>query len=77
MTPQCREWRIGPVLTKFVNALRPSALDTEGTGTYPDGLFAAALMRQAPVEAGGSLRSSYGQDYLAAQKLKEPPRTHS
>ncbi|WJH39839.1 hypothetical protein N7E02_24445 [Aliirhizobium terrae] len=65
------------MLIKFVNALRPAALDTEGTGTYPDGLFAAALMRQAQVETSGSLRSSYGQDYLAAQKFKEPPRTHS
>jgi hypothetical protein len=65
------------VLTKFVNALRPSALDTEGTGTYPDGLFAAALTRQAQVDVSGSLRSSYGQDYIAAQKLKEAPHTHS
>jgi hypothetical protein len=65
------------VLIKFVNALRPAALDTEGTGTYPDGLFAAALMRQAQVETSGSLRDSYGRDYVLAQKLKEAPRSHS
>jgi hypothetical protein len=65
------------VLSKFVNALRPSVIDVDGTGTYPDGLFAAAIARQADLDAGGSLRSSYGQDYLLAKKSDEPPRPHS
>lgn len=72
----CREWRNGPVLNIFVNALRPSIMDTEGTGTYPDGLVAAALVRQGQ-DGVGSLRSSYGQDYLVAKKLNEPTRNHS
>jgi hypothetical protein len=65
------------VITKIVNALRPSFSDAEGTGTYADGLFASALVRQGQVDIGSSLRSSYGQDYHTAQKLSEPPRAHS
>ncbi|AYD00855.1 hypothetical protein [Neorhizobium sp. NCHU2750] len=65
------------MLSKFVNALRPSLVDIDGTGTYPDGLFAAALARQADLDASGSLRASYGQDYQVARKSNEPPRPHS
>jgi hypothetical protein len=65
------------VLNKFVNALRPSAVDFEGTGTYADGLFAAVIARQADLDAGASLRASYGQDYLVAKKSNEPLRPHS
>lgn len=62
------------MLSKFVNALRPAVMDVEGTGTYPDGLFASALTRQADLDASGSLRSSYSQDYMAAKKSNQPPR---
>jgi hypothetical protein len=65
------------VLTKFVNAFRSPVVDAEGTGTYPDGLFAAAMMRQSKLDGESGLRSSYGQDYLAVKKLDEPPRSHS
>lgn len=65
------------MLTKFVNAFRPSVTDVDGTGTYPDGLFAAAIAQQLQLDGTCSLRSSYGQDYLAAKKLKEPLRPHS
>jgi hypothetical protein len=64
------------VLTKFVNAFRSPVVDAEGTGTYPDGLFAAA-MRQSKLDGTSGLRSSYEQDYLTAKKLDEPPRPHS
>lgn len=65
------------MLTKFVNALRPSVAETEGTGTYPDGLYANSLIRQGQMDVTGSLRASYGQDYLVAKKLAELPRIHS
>lgn len=65
------------MLTKFVNAFRPSFADVEGTGTYPDGLFATSLARQGDADVGASLRMSYEQDYLAAKKLSAPPRSHS
>jgi len=65
------------VLTKFVNAFRPSFADVEGTGTYPDGLFAAALANQLKFDGASGLRTSYEKDYLAAKKLNEPLRPHS
>ncbi|WP_313200007.1 hypothetical protein [Rhizobium sp.] len=65
------------MLTKFVNAFRPSVADVEGTGTYPDGLFAAALANQLKFGAASGLRTSYEKDYLAAKKLNEPLRPHS
>jgi len=65
------------VLTKFVNTFRPPVVDVEGTGTYPDGLFAGAISSQAKFEGASGLRSSYEQDYLAAKKLNEPFRPYS
>lgn len=65
------------MLTKFANAFRSPVADMEGTGTYPDGLFAAAIAGQAKVDGSCGLRSSYEQDYLAAKKLNEPVRPHS
>lgn len=65
------------MLTKFVNAFRPPVVDIEGTGTYPDGLFAAAISAHAKFDGATGLRSSYEQDYMAAKKLNEPLRPHS
>ncbi len=65
------------MLTKFVNAFRPPVADIDGTGTYPDGLFAAVIAGQSKLDGSTGLRSSYEQDYLAAKKLNEPLRTHS
>lgn len=65
------------MLTKFVNAFRSPAVEAEGTGTYPDGLFAAAIAGQAKFDVATGMRSSYEQDYLIAKKLKEPLRTNS
>ncbi len=65
------------MLTKFVNAFRPSVADAEGTGTYPDGLFAAAISNQAKSDEASNMRSSYGQDYMLAKKLNNPLRAHS
>lgn len=65
------------MLIKFVNAFRSPVVDAEGTGTYPDGLFAAAIAGQMKFDGASGMRSSYEQDYLVAKKLKEPLRTHS
>lgn len=65
------------MLTKFVNAFRPSVVDAEGTGTYPDGLFAAVIARQPQFDGAAGLRSSYEQDYSVAKKLNEPVRPYS
>lgn len=65
------------MLTKFVNSFRPPVVDVEGTGTYPDGLFAAAIASQARFDGPSGLRSSYEQDYLVAKKRNEPVRPHS